>query len=41
MNELEFILGPVTSTYGSVPVRATLGYPDPWNLNYVEIGNER
>jgi alpha-N-arabinofuranosidase len=38
MNELEFILGPVTSTYGSVP--ASLGYPDPWNLNYVEIGNE-
>jgi alpha-N-arabinofuranosidase len=38
MNELEFILGPVTSTYGSI--RASLGYPEPWKLNYVEIGNE-
>lgn len=30
--------GPSTSTYGAL--RASLGYPDPFTLNYVEIGNE-
>jgi alpha-L-arabinofuranosidase len=30
--------GPSTSTYGSL--RASLGYPDPFTINYVEIGNE-
>ena len=38
MNELEFIMGPVTSHYGAL--RASLGYPKPWTINYVEIGNE-
>ncbi|KAH8648281.1 putative alpha-N-arabinofuranosidase A [Tricladium varicosporioides] len=38
LNELEFILGPTTSTYGAL--RASLGYPNPWPLKYVEIGNE-
>lgn len=38
LNELEFILGPISSTYGSL--RASLGYPEPWPLKYVEIGNE-
>lgn len=38
LDELEFILGPSSSTYGSL--RASLGYPDPWPLQYVEVGNE-
>lgn len=38
MNELEFVTGPVTSTYGAL--RASLGYPEPWKINFVEIGNE-
>jgi len=38
LDELEFITGPVTSPYGSL--RASLGYPEPWKINYVEIGNE-
>ncbi|RPB01150.1 alpha-L-arabinofuranosidase A [Choiromyces venosus 120613-1] len=38
LNEIEFLTGPVTSTYGAL--RAKLGYPNPWKLNYVEIGNE-
>ncbi|KAL3424210.1 alpha-L-arabinofuranosidase [Phlyctema vagabunda] len=38
LNELEFILGPVSSTYGAL--RASLGYPEPWPLKYVEVGNE-
>ncbi|PMD43173.1 glycoside hydrolase family 51 protein [Hyaloscypha variabilis F] len=38
LNELEFLLGPSTSTYGAL--RASLGYPDPFTINYVEIGNE-
>jgi alpha-N-arabinofuranosidase len=38
LNELEFILGPVSTPYGSL--RAALGYPEPWALKYVEIGNE-
>lgn len=38
MNELEFILGPSSSTYGAI--RTSLGYPEPWPLQYVEIGNE-
>ncbi|KAE8446472.1 hypothetical protein EG329_011935 [Mollisiaceae sp. DMI_Dod_QoI] len=38
MNELEFILGSPSTPYGSL--RASLGYPDPWALKYVEIGNE-
>ena len=38
MNELEFILGDVSTNYGAL--RASLGYPEPWALKYVEIGNE-
>ncbi|CZR66471.1 probable alpha-N-arabinofuranosidase A precursor [Phialocephala subalpina] len=38
LNELEFILGPVSTHYGAL--RASLGYPEPWALKYVEIGNE-
>lgn len=38
MNELEFIMGPVTSEYGCL--RASLGHPEPWTIKYVEIGNE-
>lgn len=38
LNELEFILGPVSTPYGTL--RASLGYAEPWALKYVEIGNE-
>lgn len=38
MNELEYIMGSVSTTYGAL--RASHGYPDPWAINYVEIGNE-
>ncbi|KAH8131243.1 glycoside hydrolase family 51 protein [Trichoderma asperelloides] len=38
LNELEFLLGPSTSPWGSV--RASLGYPNPFTINYIEIGNE-
>lgn len=38
LNEIEFLTGPVTSQYGAL--RASLGYPEPWTINYVEIGNE-
>jgi alpha-N-arabinofuranosidase len=38
LDELEFILGPKSTPYGAL--RASLGYPEPWALNYVEIGNE-
>jgi len=38
MNELEYIMGGVNTKYGAL--RASHGYPDPWKVNYVEIGNE-
>nr|OQO27500.1 hypothetical protein B0A51_04298 [Rachicladosporium sp. CCFEE 5018] len=38
LNEIEFIIGPVTSTWGAR--RAELGHPEPFELNYVELGNE-
>ncbi|KAL1635926.1 hypothetical protein SLS58_010031 [Diplodia intermedia] len=38
LNELEFILGDSSTTYGAL--RASLGYPDPFPLTHVEIGNE-
>lgn len=38
LNELEFLMGPVNTTYGAL--RAKLGHPNPWKINYVEIGNE-
>ncbi|KAI0876971.1 alpha-N-arabinofuranosidase A [Hypoxylon argillaceum] len=38
MDEIEFIRGPPDSKWGAV--RAQLGHPQPWKLEYVEIGNE-
>ncbi|KAL4895282.1 glycoside hydrolase superfamily [Aspergillus ambiguus] len=38
MNELEYLLGPPNSTYGSL--RAKNGRKEPWVVEYIEIGNE-
>ncbi|KAJ3206431.1 hypothetical protein HDU82_004519 [Entophlyctis luteolus] len=38
LDELEFLLGPVSSTLGAL--RATYGHPAPYNITMVEIGNE-
>ncbi|KAI9367890.1 glycoside hydrolase superfamily [Aspergillus egyptiacus] len=38
MDELEYLLGPTTTHYGSL--RAQHGHPDPWPVQFVEIGNE-
>jgi len=38
MDELEFLMGSPSTKNGAL--RASLGYPDPWKINYVEIGNE-
>ncbi|GAW27044.1 putative alpha-n-arabinofuranosidase a protein [Rosellinia necatrix] len=38
LDEIEFIRGPADSKWGAV--RAQLGHPEPWKLEYVEIGNE-
>lgn len=38
INEIEYITGDASSTYGRL--RAQNGRQDPWNLKYVEIGNE-
>ncbi|KAI7970260.1 hypothetical protein EIK77_000262 [Talaromyces pinophilus] len=38
LNQLEFLMGGLNTPYGSW--RASLGYPKPWQINYVEIGNE-
>lgn len=38
LNEIEFVRGPVNTTWGAR--RAELGHPEPFELNYVEIGNE-
>ncbi|KAI9641607.1 hypothetical protein NHQ30_009460 [Ciborinia camelliae] len=38
LNELEFLLGEPSTPYGAL--RASLGYPSPWKINYVEVGNE-
>ncbi len=35
---IEFADGPATSTWGSV--RASLGHPKPFDLEYIEVGNE-
>ncbi|KAA8568268.1 hypothetical protein EYC84_008647 [Monilinia fructicola] len=37
-NVLEFLLGDTSTKYGAL--RASLGYPEPWKINYVEVGNE-
>ncbi len=38
LNELEFLMGDTSTTYGSL--RASLGYPKPFPIKYVEVGNE-
>ncbi|EUC46192.1 glycoside hydrolase family 51 protein [Bipolaris oryzae ATCC 44560] len=38
LNEIEFVTGPANSTWGAR--RAELGHPEPFELNYVEVGNE-
>ncbi|KAE8354190.1 hypothetical protein BDV28DRAFT_147356 [Aspergillus coremiiformis] len=38
LDELEFPTGSVDTEYGAL--RATLGHPEPWTINYVEVGNE-
>ncbi|CAO2647333.1 Nn.00g082550.m01.CDS01 [Neocucurbitaria sp. VM-36] len=38
LNEIEFVSGPANSTWGAR--RAELGHPEPFELNYVEVGNE-
>jgi len=36
--EIEFCMGNITSKWGSV--RASLGHPEPFDIKFVEIGNE-
>ena len=38
LNELEFVNGDVTTKWGAL--RAKYGHPKPYNVKYVEIGNE-
>ncbi len=38
MDELEFATGDTSTKWGAV--RAKLGHPAPFPINYVEIGNE-
>jgi alpha-L-arabinofuranosidase len=38
LDEIQYAIGPVTSKYGAM--RAADGHPAPFNLNYVEVGNE-
>lgn len=38
LNELEFIKGGLDTTWGSK--RAEYGHPEPYEVNYIEIGNE-
>ncbi|KAK6538407.1 hypothetical protein TWF694_011283 [Orbilia ellipsospora] len=38
LDELEFLTGSVDTHWGSY--RASLGYPEPWVIRHVEIGNE-
>lgn len=38
INEIEFIIGGANTTWGAK--RAEYGHPEPFKLNYVEIGNE-
>lgn len=35
---IEFVSGPAESEWGSL--RAKMGHPQPWQLNYFAIGNE-
>lgn len=38
LDELEFLMGSTDTTYGAL--RAQLGYPEPFQVNFVEVGNE-
>lgn len=38
LEEIEFVSGPADSTWGAR--RAELGHPEPFTLEYVEVGNE-
>jgi alpha-N-arabinofuranosidase len=38
LDEIEFVRGSADSKWGAV--RASLGHPEPFNLEYVEVGNE-
>lgn len=38
LDEIEYVSGPATSTWGSLRARA--GHPAPFRLTYIEIGNE-
>ncbi|RDL30791.1 Uncharacterized protein BP5553_10136 [Venustampulla echinocandica] len=38
LNELEFLMGSASTTYGKK--RIALGYPEPFPIKYVEVGNE-
>ncbi|KJX95656.1 alpha-l-arabinofuranosidase a like protein [Zymoseptoria brevis] len=38
LDEIEFLRGDASSPWGSV--RASLGYPEPFSVKYVEVGNE-
>lgn len=38
LEELEFLMGDVSTPWGAK--RAALGYPEPWPIRMVEVGNE-
>lgn len=38
LNELEFLMGDSSTTYGAL--RISLGYTEPFNIKFVEVGNE-
>ena len=38
LDSVEFVSGAADSKWGAV--RAAMGHPDPWALNYLAIGNE-
>jgi alpha-N-arabinofuranosidase len=38
LDEIEYVIGPATSTWGAV--RAKAGHPAPFKMTYVEVGNE-
>jgi alpha-N-arabinofuranosidase len=38
LNELEYVMGSTNTKYGAL--RASHGHPKPFDLKYVEIGNE-
>lgn len=38
LDGIEFITGEIDTQYGSL--RADMGHPNPWQLNFIAIGNE-